>query len=167
MTSILLALSFALLLPAQTRSFNDLRPSDAVEGGDERALPVSSNSFRLSRAVSGAGSPERPRVQRRTLAGTWTVEAEAVTGTLVIEKKDDKLTGSWVVGSDSTVWQLSGSVDLHEFALTTEVRETTEGPFRWTFRGENDHDTLRGTVALHRSGREPERVHKFTATRVK
>lgn len=110
-------------------------------------------------------------LQGRTIAGTWTLKSEAVSGTLVIEKQGEGLTGRWN-GPDG-VWQFNGFVDLAKFGFTTDAREitttesgrTTKGRFRLTFRGENDHDTLRGAFALHRDGEQPDRLQQFTATR--
>ena len=127
--------------------------------------------------------------QPRTLAGTWTLKAEAaqgqtpeggswsrdaITGTLAIELKDPALTGTWT-GPKGDAWPFTGQVQLDRFEFTTSVREvpaTIDGRqvmvrFRWRFRGENDHDTLRGTMVLDREGEESERLQPFTATRRK
>ena len=127
--------------------------------------------------------------QPRTLAGTWTLQAEAAqgqtpdggnwsrsatTGTLVIELKDHALTGTWT-GPKGDVWPFTGQLQLDRFEFTTSVREvpaTIDGRqvmvrFQWRFRGENDHDTLRGTMVLDREGEQSERLQPFTATRRK
>lgn len=125
--------------------------------------------------------------QQRTLAGTWTLKAEAVqghtpgggswsrdalTGTLVIELKDTAISGTWT-GPKGDPWPFTGRLRLDKFEFTTSVREvpaTIDGRqvmvrFQWRFRGENDHDTLRGTMVLDREGEESERLQPFTATR--
>jgi len=128
-------------------------------------------------------------VQPRTLAGTWTLTAEAITGstpnggswgrdaiagTVVIELKNGAVTGTWT-GPKGEPWPFMGQVELALFEFTTTPREmpvTLNGRqgtarFRWRFRGENDHDTLRGTMVLDREGEESNRLQPFTATRRK
>lgn len=125
--------------------------------------------------------------QPRTLAGTWALKADAasgqtpdggnwsrdtLTGTLVIELKDTAITGTWT-GPKGDAWPFTGQLKVDRFELTTSVRElpvTIDGRqstvrFRWRFRGENDHDTLRGTMVLDREGEQSERLQPFTATR--
>ena len=127
--------------------------------------------------------------EQRTLAGTWTLKADAVqgqtagggtwsrdamTGTLTIVLKENSLSGTWT-GSKGEPWPFTGELRVDRFALTTSVRESpvildgqpTTARFLWRFRGENDHDTLRGTMVLDREGEESERLQPFTATRIK
>ena len=102
--------------------------------------------------------------------GSWS--RDAITGTLVIELKDTALTGTWT-GPKGEPWPFTGQVQRARFEVTTSPREMPvvidgrpgTGRFRWRFRGENDHDTLRGTMVLDREGEQSDRLQPFTATR--
>ena len=136
----------------------------------------------LRGVVRGDGEAAQPR----TLAGTWTLKAEAAQG----HTPDG---GSWsrdahgnardrierhrvtdLTGPKGDAWPFtdscSSTVRIHD--QRSRVPATIDGQqvmvrFRWRFRGENDHDTLRGTMVLDREGEQSERLQPFTATRRK
>jgi len=87
-----------------------------------------------------------------------------MTGTLTIVLKENSLSGTWT-GSKGEPWPFTGELRVDRFELTTSVRESpvildgqrTTARFLWRFRGENVHDTLRGTMDWGRSPVDPER----------
>lgn len=107
-----------------------------------------------------------------TIAGTWTVETAGTSGTIVLESSDGRLSGTWV-DPEGRTWPFTGRLDVSRFAFSTESRQVeasgdgTAGRYRWTFTGDNDHDTLRGNVSYHREGEDPTRTQTFIATRKK
>ena len=115
----------------------------------------------------------RPGDVQYTIAGTWTVETADASGTLLLASKAGQLSGTWV-DPEGRRWPFTGRLDASRFEFATEARQVEgegtggdAGRYRWTFSGDNDHDTLRGTLAYHRDGAEPDRTQPFIATRKK
>ena len=128
-----------------------------------------------------------PIGQEASVSGTWSLKAEAangqthdggtwsrsaVTGVLVLEQNGTALKGTWT-GPRGDSWPFSGRIqgtafefrtDPKDMSVTIDGRQTAEA-MRWTFRGTASGDTLKGQMALHRDGREPEQLQPFTADR--
>lgn len=119
--------------------------------------------------------------QSASLAGTWTLEAQAasgenyqlgaISGTLTLADKDGVVTGTWK-GRMPEPWKLTGKVKDKTFELETEVRNvpaTTNGeqttvPRRWVFRGSADGDKMTGKMSL-KGGEGEEPTQSFSAVR--
>lgn len=102
--------------------------------------------------------------------GTWS--RREVAGTLVLTQRGAEVTGTWSRSADQA-WSLTGKFERGRFELRSEPRQVpvvidgtqTTVAMRWTFRGESDADTLKGTMALHPAAEPPAFFQSFTGRR--
>jgi hypothetical protein len=156
---------------------------DAAIAGRDPALDAIRTALTAPSAIMTQATPAS------TIAGQWTVTAaaaqgdspnggnwsrSAVTGTLTITEKDNKVSGTWNA-TNGEEWPLTGHIDGTGFSFSTVARDLAvviDGKeakmrYRWTFRGDLGRTTLRGTMSLDRSDEESAHPQPFEANRAK
>jgi hypothetical protein len=127
--------------------------------------------------------------QALSVAGTWSVKAEAASGlndtggtwnrsalagTLVITEKDGTLTGTWTP-TKRVPLKFTGHLKGDAFEFEAEPRDVAAEVngiastlrMRWTFSGTVKDGQLQGTMSLDNVGNPPAQPQSFVAQRAK